>query len=343
ILLSMCLIWFLVEKSRRKTHPVVGGIDRTKTLEHTELVELYSNSFSHCSRKARLVLAELGIEAKHHPIDLIETGWYQTISEEYLKVNPAGLVPTLVHEGHPVYESDDILAYAQSIAGDNAPELIPDDPELRDEMEHWLSFCAIVSSDIFGGMERRAGACIPGLSMLMFLTTIQYTPFSKMLVGFLFHPSIKSPLLFSTFKIFGLRRMLKLKPLREMIHTSRDHMGFHLETLNKTLAGRGQNWILGEQFSLADVTIGCMLLRLEETGWLDWFSQKSSISDVTRYYARLQQRPAWSKAISDHAHPVITQGREDLRIAALDSSLAALIYGPLSAARLSEEAATETA
>ena len=54
------LVWFFIEKSRRESHPVSGGIDRTITLPHTDEVELYSNSFSHCSRKARMVLAELG-------------------------------------------------------------------------------------------------------------------------------------------------------------------------------------------------------------------------------------------------------------------------------------------
>ena len=54
-----CLIWYIFEKSRRKTYPMEGGIHPSISLPHTEPLELYSNSFSHCSRKARLVLAEL--------------------------------------------------------------------------------------------------------------------------------------------------------------------------------------------------------------------------------------------------------------------------------------------
>ena len=59
-ILSLFLIWFLIEKRRRRTHPVKGGIDPSISLPHTEPIELYSNSFSHSSRKCRLVLAELG-------------------------------------------------------------------------------------------------------------------------------------------------------------------------------------------------------------------------------------------------------------------------------------------
>ncbi|MEM8605755.1 MAG: glutathione S-transferase family protein [Myxococcota bacterium] len=334
------MTWFAIEKSQRRTHPVVGGIDRSIMLPHTHPVELYSNSFSHCSRKARFVLAELGIETKHHPIDLIETGWYQTISREYLKVNPAGLVPTLVHEGHPVFESDDILAYAQTIAGADAPQLVPSDPNLQAEMNDWLSFCAIVSADLLGGMKERAGACIPGLSFPMFMAAIQYVPLRRILVGFLFHSTIKSPALFSSFKLFGLRGMLKLKKLRQLIHASRDHMQVHLETLNRTLVNHGGPWILGEAFSLADITIGCMLLRLEETGWLHGFEQTTNIPEVTRYFQRFKARPAWSEAITAHAHPIIEQAKQDLiDVARTDPALGELIYGPIAPLGLAERQA----
>lgn len=327
-LFGLGLIWFIVEKRRRRTHPVEGGIDRSISLPHAEPLELYSNSFSHCSRKCRLVLAELGLTAKHHSIDLIETGWYQTISPAYLKINPSGLVPTLVHNGHPVFESDDILAYAAELAGPDAPSLIPDSPELKLRMEGWLDFCTISSSDAMAGMETKAGACIPGLTLPMFVSTIQYVPLRNILVGFLFHFDKKRPALFAASKLLGLRRMMALKPLQKMMHESRDHMRLHLQTLDEALARSDGDWILGDQFSLADITLSCLLLRLDETGWLSWFEQTSHIKQVTNYYRRLQARPAWTQAISDHAHPIVTRAKIDLSSAvAADPSLGERIYG----------------
>lgn len=324
------LLWFLLEKARRRTRSVSGGLDRSITLPHTDTVELYSNSFSHCSRKCRLVLAELGLEAKHHAIDLIETGWYQTISPSYLKVNPSGLVPTLVHNGHPVFESDDILAYAAEIAGPDAPSLVPDGPDLKARMEHWLAFCAISSDDAMAGMKTKAGACIPGLTLPMFVSTIQYVPLRNILVGFLFHFDKKRPALFATSKLFGLRRMMALSPLRKMMHASRDHMRDHLVTLNDALASSDGDWIIGQHYSLADITLSCLLLRLEETGWLSWFEQTTNLPEVTRYFQRLQSRPAWADAITAHAHPIVMKARTDLtRATSADPSLAALIYGPV--------------
>lgn len=328
-LLAGLLLWFLIEKRRRRIHPVTGGIDRSTVLPHTDTIELYSNSFSHCSRKCRLVLAELGIEAKHHSIDLIETGWYQTISPAYLRVNPAGLVPTLVHKGHPVYESDDILAYAAKIAAADTPQLVPEDPLLLKQMNEWLEFCSISSDDAMAGMETRAGACIPGLTMPMFVSTIRYIPLRNILVGFLFHFDKKRPAMFTASKLLGLRRMMVQKPLRKLMHQSRDHMRGHLATLNGALQQHRQNWILGDDYSLADITIACILLRLDETGWLHWFDQNSDIGEVMAYYQRLKSRPAWDLAITAHAHPIVTKARSDLAEAINSNpALAKLIYGP---------------
>lgn len=327
-LLVFALTWTFLRRRRFKV--VTGGIDKRITLEHTESVELYSNSFSHCSRKVRLVLSELGIEAKHHSIDLIETGSYQTVSTEYLKVNPAGLVPTLLHNGHPVFESDDILTYAQTIAPADAPKLIPDDPLLQEQMHQWLDFCAIVSADLFGGMKDRAGACIPGLTMPMFIASIQYVSLRKILAGFLRHHTFKSPTMFTVFRLFGLRRMVKIKPFREFVHVSRDHMGEHLETINQSLMKHGQPWILGQSYSLADVTIGAMLLRLDEAGWLHWFDQSLNIQGVMRYYQRLKARPSWGAAIAAHEHAIVARATNDLiRIVQKDPALAAVLYGPV--------------
>ena len=114
----------------RRSHPVSGGPHPERSVAYVDEFELYSNSFSHCSRKVRLALAELGLPVLHHAIDLVETGAYETISPAYLRVNPAGVVPTLVHRGCPIYEFDDILAYAAANAPRGAPALVPDLPEL---------------------------------------------------------------------------------------------------------------------------------------------------------------------------------------------------------------------
>jgi glutathione S-transferase len=321
------VVWFLYEKSRRRSHPVSGGVDRSQTLPHQAPFELYSNSFSHCSRKTRLAMDELKIDYQYHPIDLIETGWYQTISPQYLKVNPSGLLPTLVHEGHPVYESDDILSYAQSAAGTDAPKLVPQDPGLKATMDKWLAFCAIESGNPMGSMASKAGACIPGLTMPLFITAIRYIPLQRIMVGFLFHSDKQRPAFFSAAKFLGLRTLMSIKPLRRVVHASRDHMCRHLLTLNEQLAITEGRWILGENYSLADISIGCLLLRLEETGWLIYFEKTLKIDELRDYYHKLKARPNWQTAIVNHGHPIIEQAKLDLaNMTARDPELYQRVY-----------------
>jgi hypothetical protein len=101
-------IWYWRERRFRRTHPMAGGLHADISLPHSAEFELYHNDFSLCSKKIRMCLAELEISYLGHPIDLIETGSYETLGRRFLAVNPAALVPVLVHDGHPIYESHGI-------------------------------------------------------------------------------------------------------------------------------------------------------------------------------------------------------------------------------------------
>jgi glutathione S-transferase len=133
-----------------------GGIHPEISLPHTDEWEVYHNSFSLCSKKLRVCMAELGLPYRSHHIDLIETGSYENVSRRYLKVNPAGLVPVLVHQGHPVYESHDEIVYAARHAGARGEELLPADPETGAVVERWTD-CASIVGNALRGTERRAG------------------------------------------------------------------------------------------------------------------------------------------------------------------------------------------
>ena len=102
ILLALTL--FLRERAQRQTRPMPAGLQADISLPFAAQWTLYHNSFSLCSKKMRVCLAEYGVAYDSVAIDLIETGSYQNISREFLKVNPAATVPVLLHNAHPVYE-----------------------------------------------------------------------------------------------------------------------------------------------------------------------------------------------------------------------------------------------
>lgn len=327
-LVASLLVWFLIAKSRRKTHPVEGGLHENLTLPHEASLELYSNAFSHCSRKTRLVMAELQLQHTHKPIDLIETGSYETLSPRYLKINPSGLVPTLVHDGHPIYESDDIMAYAVEIAEADAPKLTPDDETQHKEMQRWIDFCSLSSADPMGEMKDKLGACVPGLTLPLFVTTIAPIPLFKILEGFLFHPDKGRPFFFMMAKLLGLKGILGRGPALGIIHAARDAACKHLETVEAELKASKTDWLLGENFTLADITFSCVLLRMDETGWLNYFEETLKLEAIPTYYKGLRARPSWQEAIIDVSHPAVEKGVQALQEQLKENeSLRGKLYG----------------
>jgi hypothetical protein len=63
---------------------------------------LYDFGNSVCCQKVRITLVEKGLTWEARKVDLFKTEQY---APQYLKLNPKGVVPTLVHDGTPVIES----------------------------------------------------------------------------------------------------------------------------------------------------------------------------------------------------------------------------------------------
>jgi len=71
------------------------------------VIEHYHNINSVCAQKVRIALAEKGLEVKEHLLTLRG----DQHEPAYRKLNPNGVVPTLVHDGRPIIESSLILYY----------------------------------------------------------------------------------------------------------------------------------------------------------------------------------------------------------------------------------------
>jgi glutathione S-transferase len=89
------------------------------------VLELYHSINSVCAQKVRIALNEKRQEAKDH-IMTLRGDQYEPA---YLKLNPNGVVPTLVHDGTPITESSMILYYIDEIFPE--PPLMPEAPRQR--------------------------------------------------------------------------------------------------------------------------------------------------------------------------------------------------------------------
>ena len=307
-LFGLALVCWALENRRRTTHLVPSGYQAEIEFPHDEPFELYHNALSLCSMKTRVCLAELRIPYKSHHIDLIETGCYENIRPRLLDVNPGGTVPVLLHDGHPIYESHEQIRYAARFAPAAAPSLIPDDALQRAEMEEWIDRSSLTENPIENG-DKSAGNAVPGLTLPLFCTMIEKISFWRIAEGLLFHFDKFRPVLFSMFKLRGIENLAKLKPLAKAIGRSRRQMSVHLDLLQERLEKCGGPWILGEQFTLADVSWLVIFERLRQADAEAVFLGDGKRPRLTAYWERLKQRPAYAEAILGHSHPLIEYGR----------------------------------
>ncbi len=97
------------------------------------MLELYTHPMSSCAQKVRIVLAEKSLPWTAHHVNLAKK---ENLNAEYLKLNPLGVVPTLVDDNNPVIESSIICEYLD----DSYPDvsLWLSDPLLLSKMRFWM-------------------------------------------------------------------------------------------------------------------------------------------------------------------------------------------------------------
>lgn len=101
----------------------------------------------------------------------------------------------------------------------------------------------------------------------------------------------------------------------------------HLADLAAQLRQSAGPWITGQQYTLADVTWSCILLRLDETGWLGHFLKDDTLEPINAYYDALKGRDSWKAAITDKTHPIVEQAEINLKAAInSDPAVAKALY-----------------
>src|SRR3979411_605056 len=75
---------------------------------------------SSASRRVRLCLEEKGLAYEGHVVDMAKMEHHSPV---YLKINPNGVIPTLIHDGRPLHESGTICEYLDETFAD--PPLRP--------------------------------------------------------------------------------------------------------------------------------------------------------------------------------------------------------------------------
>jgi len=98
------------------------------------MLEVYTWEVNSNSGKPLIFLKEKGVEFDYHYVDVLQFEQHQP---EYLKINPDGTVPTVIHDGKVMTESTQALEYLdQALPG---PCFTPEDPATRYRMRWWAT------------------------------------------------------------------------------------------------------------------------------------------------------------------------------------------------------------
>jgi glutathione S-transferase len=235
------------------------------------MLELYNFSQSTCSLKVRICLEEKGLVWVDRRL---VSKSHDHLTDWYLKLNPNGVVPTLLHNGRPVYESSVILQYLDQIHPETP--LVPGDAYEQAKMRAWLAFVDAVPTPAvrypsfqFGGLLKKFQV----MSDKEFDEQINRRPIKST-----FYKTMSRQTGFSNATLEEAYKALRTTAAR----------------MDRMFDENGGPWLLGAQYSVADIAVAPLIDRAEDLGLeLLWENTHPRVDD---WLKRMQTRPAYRKA-----------------------------------------------
>lgn len=245
------------------------------------MIEVYHGHTSVCSLKVRFVLAEKGIEWKGHLLDLEKEDQKQPY---YLKLNPKGVVPTLVHDGIPIVESTVINEYLDQVFPE--PPLKPVAPLAQARMRVWTKMVDEILHLAFAGINISTNPRFQIIGSKSPEEIEQYLiqipdPDRREKHRQVIKLGLDAPTFVSSVKLFD-------KTLAEME-----------ETLSDSL------WLAGHSYSLADVSLASYIARIDMLAWSGmWETARPRVTD---WVSRIKSRPSYKDAFDTFITPDVSK------------------------------------
>ena len=198
-----------------------------KSVETLKGIHLYHGDISNCSMRVRMTLIEKGLPWTGHHLDLKRK---ENISDAYFGINPNGLVPTLIDNGVVHIESNDIIDYLDETYPE--PSLRAADDE--DGMLEWLRLAASIH--------------VPAVKPYVYATKMQKKLKKTAEEQEKYDELQKNEEL----KEFHARHAGGSEFGEEDVATARGILEECFARLEDALDGR--DWIMGDRFTLADIS-----------------------------------------------------------------------------------------
>ena len=231
------------------------------------MLTLYTFHNSICTQRVFMTLAEKDLSYDEHLINLFAAEQYDP---EYLKLNPKGVVPTLVHDGRAIPESSLICEYIDEIWPDSP--LVPDDPYLKTKMRQ---FSKLVDETIFEATRELSFSA-------MFRERMKNMPEEKRETRFtnVGDPNKRARLM-STYEL-GVESPYVFQAIGNWEKA--------FKAMDAALEESGGPWLLRDMFTLADINMIPYVWRIEYLNLADiWMDDRPRVAE---WWARAKARPS---------------------------------------------------
>jgi glutathione S-transferase len=238
------------------------------------MLKLYHGRTSVCSVKARLALAEKGLEWTSQLLTLRG----DQFDPEYMKLNPNAVVPTLVDDGKIIIESTVIMHYVDDAFG--GPALMPADPvgrakvhmtaKLMDEYVH--NSCTVLT-----------------------FATANRASLARMSAAELDAELAKSP---SRARADAKRQVARHGLDAPLVVDAVLHHEKLLDSIEAAM--RDGPYVAGAGYSLADIAATPYVWRLDKLKLARMWDRRPGVAG---WYDRIRQRPSFATAVTEWISP----------------------------------------
>lgn len=237
------------------------------------MLDLYHFMNSVCSQKARMTLFEKELEWQSHEVNLFTSEQYDP---QYLKINPKGYVPTLIHDGKTIRESTLICEYLDESFP--SPPLMPQEPSGRADVRLWSK---TVDEGLFVGVTVFSFAAMFRDRMKEQSSEDRERryrnigdPERRDRYKSMFEEGLNSPYVFRAVGAYEIA----------------------LKAMEEKLAD-GSDWLANDMFSLAEINLAPFVARLEYLTLLDlWIDERPT---VAAWWHRVKERPSYRSEITE--------------------------------------------
>ncbi len=239
------------------------------------MLELYHHGSSACSAKVRLALAEKQLQWTSRYLDILAGEQFQP---QFLRINPKGVVPVLIHDGRIVRESTVICEYAEEVFPEHP--IYPQEPWERAQVRIWTK---AVDEELH-----------PACSTITYVASHRHTILRNGLGSF------EQFLKHSTGEGYAARER-KWRWIHEGFGAPgvgdqvRVYDGY-LRQMEQVLKTR--DWLVNDHLTMADIALMPYLNRLDMFSMFQtWVNER--YPRVADWFRRMQARPSYRAAFTD--------------------------------------------